>query len=178
MDGSLPSPCILHPLLSSLFLYLCILSFSPKIPYLYFSHSIPSPCLMYFQPLPLTSYFSISLFLPFSFSLFSLFPTAALVLPFSANLPLSFSLCLSFSGLALQCSWCWQWNTLTHQTLTRLMCLALERCHTLQISDATCQVVHQKVEDAADAWEFTTWVQTTSEAASLESRSNDVAFFG
>lgn len=65
--------------------------------------------------------------------------------------PLSFSLCLLLCGLAPQCSRCWQWNTLTHQTLTLFMCLALARCHAIQISHATCQVVHHKVEGAVDA---------------------------
>lgn len=145
VDGSLPSPCILHPILPPFLFYLCVLLiFSPNFLFVFLPlhfHSIlstPSSHLLF-------HHVSLSLSLPStSFS----FPTTSLIVSFFANLSLSFSLCLSFSGLVLQCSWCWQWNTLTHQTLTLLMRLALARCHTLQLSDATCQVVHQKVEDA------------------------------
>lgn len=51
-------------------------------------------------------------------------------------------------SLPASLQWCWRWhqNTLTHQTLTVLMCVALAPCHTLHISQTqpTNQVLHYR----------------------------------
>lgn len=129
-------------LLSSLFLYPCILSSA-------FFFSCYSQ--LVFQPLSLAFMSTCSLPLSFPSTVFSLSPCLPGFVIFCQPPPLSFSLCLPVCGLAPQCYRCWQWNTLTHQTLTRFMCSALARCLALQISRATCQVVHHKVEGAVDA---------------------------
>lgn len=124
LDVLHPPPYTNNPLPSSLFLYLCICAF---------------PLFFFFSAVPWTPSLSLTPYLLqlVSFSVFSFPRTASLVVSFSASLPhscLSVLSYLSFSGLALQCSWCW--NASTHQNLSLLMCLALARCHTLQISAA------------------------------------------
>lgn len=74
---------------------------------------------------------------------------------FSAILPPLLVSCQSFSGLALQCSWCWQWNTRTHATLTLSICSVLAGCHGLQTSDATCQVAAPESRECNGCWEIT-----------------------
>lgn len=169
MDRSLPSVCILHPFLSLQFLYLPI-SFSPKNFLLYFS--LPSFTLL------ICRLFISNMHLLLTLVNSSLFHSSSLILLFFANLSCSSTVCLSFSGSALQCSWCWQWHTLTHQTLTPLMCLSLVCCYILQISDATCQVVHEEMEARvrdAGSWGWMTadlgFAEITFKAAGLESSS-------
>jgi len=77
--------------------------------------------------------------------------TGSLILSIPANLSLSFSWCLSFSDLALHFFWCWQLNTLTHQTLTLNISVLGMLPHT---PDIWCYILHQRVDDALVAGSF------------------------